>query len=136
MSNKLKIKNCEECNGACCRYVAMEIDIPETLEDFSDIRWYVAHENIAVYVEEDGTWNIEFLTSCKYLTKEGKCSIHENYVQGAIKRPKICREFTTDQCPYHNEYTELYRFENMEDIDKYIEKIFNKGLHTISEDED
>jgi uncharacterized protein len=130
MSNKLK--SCEGCKGACCKYIAIEIDTPETIEDFSDIRWYVAHKNVNVYVEEDGTWNVEFLTPCEYLSDEGKCTIHEDYVKGVIKRPAICREFITDSCPYHNEYNELFKFEKMEDVDKYIEKIFNKGLHTVS----
>jgi|SRR6056297_1863844 len=128
-------KNCDKCGGACCKYVAIEIDIPENLDDFENIRWYVAHKNVSVYVEEDGTWNVEFITPCSYL-KDGKCSIHEDFVEGKIRRPDICKEFSVDQCPFHNEYDELYRFEKMEDVDEYIDKIFKKGLHTVEEVEE
>jgi hypothetical protein len=128
-------RTCEGCDGACCKYVAMEIDVPENLEDFENIRWYVAHKNVSVYVEEDGTWNIEFTTPCSYLVN-GKCSIHEDIVKGKIRRPTICKEFSVDQCPFYNEYKEKYRFEKMEDVDEYIEKIFKKGLHFIREEEE
>jgi len=131
-----KEKNCEGCGARCCKYVVMEIDVPEDLNDFENIRWYVAHENVNVFVEDDGSWNIEFLTPCSYLTKEDICSIHEDFVTGKIKRPDICRNFSTDQCPYHNDYEELYRFTKMEDVDMYIEKIFKAGLHVVAEEDE
>jgi hypothetical protein len=129
-------KNCESCKGDCCKYIAMEIDIPEEIEDFENLRWYLAHENISIFVEEDGIWNIEFKTPCKYLTKNHKCTIHESFIKNPkIKRPQICKEFTVEQCPHHNEYEELYRFNEVEDVDEYIEKIFNKGLHEVIEED-
>ncbi len=127
------MKDCKNCNAACCKYVAIEIDIPEDLDDFENIRWYVAHENVIVYIEDDGAWNVEFSTPCSYLRKDNKCSIHEDFVDSKIKRPKICKDFSVDQCPFHNDYNELYRFEKIEDVDEYIEKVFKKGLHSINE---
>jgi uncharacterized protein len=58
-------KSCEGCDGKCCKYVITELDIPEKEEDFDDIKWYVCHENVFVFIEEDGTWNLEFVTPCK-----------------------------------------------------------------------
>ena len=125
-------KDCSTCNAACCRYVAMEIDCPEDLDDFENIKWYVAHEKVRVYVEEDGTWNVEFQTPCKYLRDDNKCSIHEAFVSDApVDRPKICKEFGVDTCPHHNEYHEKYSFESIESVLDYIENVFNKGLHEI-----
>ena len=115
-----EIKSCEGCGAKCCKYVAMEIDSPEDPDDFENIKWYVAHENIRVFVEEDDAWNIEFATPCKYLDGE-KCSIHEGFVLNPeVKRPKICEEFAADVCPHHNKYDEKYSFESIEDIQKYI----------------
>ncbi len=113
-------KTCADCNGKCCKYVAMEIDIPEVIEDFENIKWYVAHENIHVYIEEDGTWNIEFITKCKYLGKNNKCENYEN-------RPEICKKYGQDECPFHNDYEESYSFRSIEDVEKYIEDVFKKG---------
>lgn len=130
-------KSCSSCKGDCCKYVAMELDCPEDIEDFQNIRWYLAHENISVYVEEDGVWNIEFMTPCKYLEKNNKCCIHEDFVKNPeVRRPQICKEFTVEQCPHHNDYEELYRFNSVEDVDKYIEKVFKTGRHEVVEKEE
>ena len=116
---------CKGCNALCCRYVALEIDCPEDIEDFENIRWYVAHKNVNVFVEEDGTWNIEFITPCEFLDENNLCKIYE-------KRPKICREYSKEECLFYNkDYKEKFRFEKIEDVEKYVKEIFNKGLHKI-----
>lgn len=128
----MKNSNCKDCEGCpadCCKYIAIEIDPPEDLEDFEDIKWYVSHKNVNVYVEEDGTWNVEFITPCEHLDSEWKCTIYE-------KRPKICREYDQDECTFHNNYEEKHTFKKIEDVEKYIEEIFKKGLHIIPEEEE
>ncbi len=120
-------KSCEGCKAECCRYVAMEIDTPESLEDFEDIKWYVLHKNVNVYVDEDYVWHIEFITPCEFLGDDNKCLIYD-------KRPKICREYDQEECTFHNEYSERYSFKTIEDVEKYIEEVFKKGLHKIPDD--
>lgn len=129
-------KDCSSCNAACCKYVAMEIDVPEDLDDFENIKWYVAHENVSVFVEEDYTWNLEFVTPCIYL-KDNLCSIHEDFVSNpSVSRPKICREFSVEQCPYHNDYIEKYRFSSISDVENYIKEVFEKDEHVVPTEED
>lgn len=134
MKNIINKKSCEGCGAKCCKYVSIELDIPEELDDFENIRWYVAHKNISVYVEEDGFWYVEFRTPCEYLDGE-KCSIHEKFTTGKIKRPEICKEFNVEQCPQFNDYEELYTFNTMKDVDDYIENVFKKGKHEVVERE-
>lgn len=123
-------KDCSLCNAECCRYVAMEIDYPEDKNDFENIRWYVAHKNVSVFVEEDDTWNIEFATPCEFLLSDGKCSIHEDFVKNPkVKRPNICHEFSVEQCPFHNKYVEKHRFSSIEEVDNYIREVYEKGEH-------
>ena len=43
---------CEHCAAACCRYLALPIDKPTTKRDYDDIRWYLMHEGVSVFVEE------------------------------------------------------------------------------------
>jgi uncharacterized protein len=119
-SDEENMELCSGCGAKCCKYVAIEIDAPEDLDDFENIRWYVAHKNVQVYVEEDGTWNVEFLTPCEHLDENNLCDIYE-------KRPEICKEYTQDQCTYHNEYEEDYTFKTVEDVDNYIEKEWKKN---------
>jgi uncharacterized protein len=127
MSDKKEIKTCENCDAQCCKYVAIEIDVPETLEDFENIKWYVCHENVHVYVEDDGSWNVEFITPCRHLSQENRCTYYKN-------RPEICKEYNQEECTFHNDYTEIFSFRKIQDVEDYIEKIFKKGLHAITKD--
>lgn len=115
----MEIKNCENCNGKCCKHVAIEIDTPESKEDFENIRWFVAHKNINVYVDDDNAWHVEFITPCEFLGEHNKCQIYNN-------RPEICREYNQDECVFHNEYAEKHTFGSLEEIDKFIKKKFKK----------
>lgn len=124
---KKNTKSCEGCNGACCRYVSVEIDVPEELKDFEEIKWFVIHKGVYVYVDEDDCWYIEFSTPCRYL-ENNKCSIYE-------KRPNICKEYNHDECTFHNEYSEKFTFKTLEDVEKYIKEVFEKGKHVIPKDE-
>ena len=120
-------KNCLNCDAKCCKYIAIEIDVPEDLEDFENIRWYVVHKNINVYVDEDYKWHVEFLTPCEALGEKNLCQIYE-------KRPEICRDYDQEECTFHNDYEEKFTFKTIEDVDKYILYIFKKGRHIIPED--
>ncbi|MCH7527496.1 MAG: YkgJ family cysteine cluster protein [Planctomycetes bacterium] len=83
---------CEHCTAECCRYIALPIDKPTTKRDFDDIRWYLMHEGIIIFVE-DGDWYVQFRTRCKHLQADFRCGIYE-------KRPAICREYKADGCDY------------------------------------
>jgi len=124
-----KAKTCDECDALCCKHVAMEIDAPEELEDFENLKWFVCHENVNVFVDEDNIWHIEFLTPCEHL-EGNKCGIYD-------KRPEICREHNHDECLFHagDAYKELYTFKKIEDVEDYIENVFKKGKHVIPEEE-
>lgn len=118
---------CEGCNGKCCKSVAIEIDTPQSIEEFEDIKWYVVHKNVNVYVNEDYEWYVEFLTPCEFLDDGGKCIIYN-------KRPQICRNYSQEECLHHNSYDEKYTFKKLEDIEKYLEEVFNKGKHVNGEE--
>ncbi len=93
----------------------MEWEKPTTRKDWEQIRWLVAHKNIAVYRDHDDDWLIEFKTDCRYLDKNNRCSIYE-------KRMPICKDHPADSCEMHGEqeyYIEMYR--TAEDVDKVID---------------
>lgn len=83
---------CEHCAGACCRYLALPLDVPEERRDFDDIRWYLMHEGISVFVEE-GDWYVQIQTRCKNLQEDNRCGVYES-------RPSICREYKAQDCDY------------------------------------
>jgi len=108
---------CDICpDSACCRDVTVEIDEPETLEDWDEIRWMVGHQNVAVYKDGDDDWVVEFKTPCSKLGPNGKCTIYKT-------RPKKCIDHPVETCVYNGEDDEdEIRFENMEQVDEYVKK--------------
>ncbi|UCE62140.1 MAG: YkgJ family cysteine cluster protein [Phycisphaerales bacterium] len=112
---------CEHCAAACCRYVAIPLDKPENARDYSDMRWYLMHENISVFLE-DGDWYIQFQTRCKNLASDNRCKAYET-------RPHICREYEAGECDYsggNHGYDEY--FTHAKQVDAYYEKKTGKKL--------
>jgi len=81
---------CSEC-GACCAYVAVEIDNPSSFDDYDHIHWYLTHRGVSVYIDWEGDWFIEFETVCEHRTESSTCGIYE-------ERPKICSDFSWNEC--------------------------------------
>jgi uncharacterized protein len=108
-------KNCDNCNAECCRYVVIEWAKPKTQADIEELKWFICHENINIFIDEEDSLNVEFVTPCKYL-KDNKCSIYK-------KRPLVCKEYSSKECTFHNEYKEKISFSTPEEIERYFKKI-------------
>jgi Fe-S-cluster containining protein len=106
---------CDHCVGKCCRYFTVPLDPPTTWDDFDAIRWYLAHEQTLVYVEKNG-WYILVMTRCGYLMPDNRCRIYLN-------RPKVCRNYTTDECEYDSDWGFEKVFETPEQLWEYAEAI-------------
>lgn len=102
---------CEYCEGKCCRYFALEIDTPVDWEDFDHIRWYILHENAAVFTE-NGKWYLLIRTRCKNLDKNYRCTDYEH-------RPSICRTYTTARCEYEDNWVYDHYFDVPNQVEEY-----------------
>ncbi len=103
---------CDQCAALCCRYFALPIDNPDTPRAFDDIRWYLIHQNVVVFIESK-QWYVGVLNKCRHLQDDNRCGIYET-------RPKICREYTTDNCDYHGgEYDFEQLFTSAEQLQEY-----------------
>lgn len=112
---------CEKCVALCCRYVALPIDNPTDVQDYDNIRWYLVHENIVVFIEE-GQWYIGILNKCKHLQPDNRCGIYDT-------RPKICRKYKTDNCDYHGaEYGYDKLFTSAEQLREFAEKELGRTI--------
>jgi Fe-S-cluster containining protein len=109
---------CDECNGKCCRYFALPIERPKTRGDYDDIRWYLCHKGISVFVE-DGDWYIRIGNECRHLTNgDHRCAIYKD-------RPRICRGYKTKDCDRtEGEYDYKLHFTNDKQIEEYMKKKF------------
>jgi uncharacterized protein len=106
---------CNHCTGRCCRYFSLPIDNPTTWNDYDSIRWYLAHGQTLIYVEKK-QWYLLVMTKCTYLTDDDLCRIYLN-------RPKVCRDYTTDNCEYDGEWTFDKLFETPEQLWEYAEAV-------------
>ncbi|MBI4575314.1 MAG: YkgJ family cysteine cluster protein [Planctomycetes bacterium] len=100
---------CAGCT-ACCRYVAVPIDEPEDRHDYDQVLWYLLHENVGVFIDDGGEWNVEFRTVCRALQPDGLCSIH-------LFKPLVCKEHEATDCegkstetPYQVYFTSAEQF--------------------------
>jgi len=112
---------CEKCAALCCRYIALPLDNPEDVRDYDNIRWYLMHENIVVFVEES-QWYIGIFAKCKHLLPNNMCGTY-------LTRPRICRKYTTDNCDYHGgEYGYEELFTSADQLLQYAEKKLGRKL--------
>ncbi len=104
---------CEHCTAICCHYIALPLDTPETRADLDDIRWFLMHTHVSVFVE-GGDWYIAFHTPCRHLRADKRCGVYAT-------RPKVCRTYSTDDCDYHSgDYHWEQHFTAPEHLDEYV----------------
>jgi len=106
---------CEYCTAKCCRYFALPIETPTTRSDFEFIRWYLLHERATVFVEDD-TWYLMVHTRCRRLRDDNLCDGYET-------RPRICRDYTTKNCEYEDDWVYDKYFETPEQVEQYAEAV-------------
>jgi Fe-S-cluster containining protein len=106
---------CDRCAGLCCRYFALPIDNPASRRDFDNIRWYLLHENVTVFIEKR-QWYLGIANRCKALQDDNRCGIYHT-------RPKVCRGYSTDNCDWHGgEYDFETLFTSAEQLEQYAKK--------------
>ena len=106
---------CKYCGAKCCRYFALPIDKPKGWEDYDFIRWYLLHEQTAIF-SDDGSWYLLVQNPCKHLGDDHRCGIYET-------RPQICRDYTTDNCEYEEDWVYDHLWETPEQIEEYAEAV-------------
>ena len=107
---------CEYCTAKCCRYFALPFDAPEELTDYEFIRWFLLHERATVFKEGED-WYMLVHTTCRHLRDDHMCGIYET-------RPQICRDYTTKECEYEDDWTYDFYLERPEQVVEYEEAMF------------
>tara|TARA_Y100000590_G_scaffold466680_1_gene642887 strand:- start:595 stop:1212 length:618 start_codon:yes stop_codon:yes gene_type:complete len=118
VNTSLAMGDCTKCTARCCNYISTEIDEPETREDFDQLLWQIAHQDVSIYVDE-GEWHLSFNTRCRFLNSDFSCGIYEH-------RPQLCRDHSDDVCAYDGEYDFEMEFQNYEELKSYIDVYFSK----------
>lgn len=106
---------CDFCDAKCCRYFALPIDKPSCKQDFDYLRWYLLHDGSSVFVEK-GTWYLMVHSQCRHLRDDRRCGIYET-------RPDICREYSTNDCEYEEDWVYDQYFELPEQVEEYTQAV-------------
>ncbi len=106
---------CVDCD-ACCKYVSVEIDKPTTKTELGDVRFYLHHKGVSVYIDFDHSWYILYESKCDKLDADGSCTIYED-------RPPICKDFDREDC-HEQDLDDSHKvsFYKPEDLMRYIKK--------------
>lgn len=91
------------------------MDKPTTKRDYDDIRWYLMHEGVSVFVEE-GDWFVQYQTRCRNLGADNLCGIYET-------RPEICREYEPGACDYSGA---TFGYDHLFTHPKQMEEFYHK----------
>ncbi len=106
---------CDYCGAKCCRYFALPIETPTTWKDFEFIRWYLLHDRATVFTEDDD-WYLLVHNKCKHLGDDNLCTQYDT-------RPQICRDYTTKNCEYEDEWVYEHYWETAEQVEEYAEAV-------------
>jgi Fe-S-cluster containining protein len=104
---------CQYCSAKCCRYFALPIDKPESFDEFENIRWFMLHGRVGLFVEAD-VWYLMVFNDCRHLQPDNLCGIYET-------RPTICRTYSTDNCEYDDDGLYDLYFETPEQMWEYTQ---------------
>ncbi len=97
-------------------YFSTEIDEPESLADFDDILWMLAHRDVEVYTH-DRRWYIMVRNECRFYDARRGCVIYES-------RPRICREHRRDDCEFGENYDFERHFRSYEELERFVRNTF------------
>lgn len=86
---------CRGCSD-CCEYVTVNISAPRTFKDFDEIVWFLMHENIWVFIDDENDWYLQFNTRCTELRADQRCGFYPH-------RPRICRDYDVTDCTTYAE---------------------------------
>jgi uncharacterized protein len=107
---------CDHCVAKCCRYFALPLDTPARRKDFDTLRWFLLHDKTSIFVEK-GTWYLQVHTQCRELLSDNRCGVYET-------RPQICRDHSTVNCEYEDDWIYDLFFEAPEQLEEYVEARF------------
>jgi uncharacterized protein len=118
----VQTQQCRKCTGLCCRYFALPLDKPKEKSDFEDIRWYLCHKDVTVFVEK-GDWYLNIKNKCRHISeKDHRCRIYET-------RPKICRKYRHADCDYTDgQYDYELHFTDDKQMQEYIKIKFGNNV--------
>ena len=107
---------CARCDALCCRYLATEIDAPLTKREVDDIRWYLLHRGVSVFIDAEDRWFLSFGSVGRELAENGRCRDY-------ARRPRLCRDHGRQDgsCEAYGPLHRV-RFDSPEDFEAWLDR--------------
>jgi len=121
-AERSQVEICQECEAACCRYITIFIPQPTDKEDFDNIRWYLCHEGVSVFQDDELDWAVIIPTDCKMLNRDHTCKIYED-------RPEACRDYSAEGCENQDDSEGNYKeyFESVDELEAYLDRRWRRN---------
>jgi Fe-S-cluster containining protein len=88
----MKVKNCFECDGRCCRYLYIPLADPDDHIDFEQLIYCLSHEHVSIVIDDKKHMWLKLDTPCKYQDPgTNLCTQYHN-------RPYTCRKYQIKNC--------------------------------------
>jgi len=117
LAEKDWLTQCNACGGRCCNYIALEIDKPTKKADYDNIRWYLMHQDVNVFIDQENAWTVQFESKCRNQDEKNHCKIYNT-------KPKICSDYPGENnCEFEGEgkpYKVLFR--TVKELEDYLIK--------------
>jgi Fe-S-cluster containining protein len=111
---------CVQCGAKCCTYFCFEIDEPDDMSEFEDVRWYLCHEGVSVHIDDEGDWYIHIASRCTKLDRDNRCTVYDD-------RPLICRRYDPSNCDFSDhQYDHKHEFNTPEELEAYARRTLGK----------
>lgn len=116
---------CRGCSD-CCEYIAIPISRPRTRRDFDELLWFLLHQNVYLFVDDENDWYVQFNTPCTALVEQ-RCGVYR-------QRPRICHEYKVDECTtYSDGPAEKLLFTSPDELLAYVRTKRPKTFRHLSE---
>jgi Fe-S-cluster containining protein len=111
---------CRDCDKACCKYFTVPLDEPEDDADLDAMVWYLLHEGVSIFIDDEGDWYVNVAARCRQLGADGLCGMYRS-------RPQICRDHTDEVCEKNDkEYDFKEHFFTVRQLKAYARKHLGK----------
>jgi len=103
-----------DCGARCCRYVTIEVSAPTAHADWDRMRWWLAHEGVAVSKDEEG-WLVHVPTRCGNLRADNTCAVYPHHMG-------TCKEYDPETCEFTGPLDYEVQLESELDLARYLER--------------
>jgi hypothetical protein len=83
------------CGGRCCRYITVAFPAPRSVDDWDEVRWWLAHQDTLVTQDDDG-WMLHVRTPCTNLRPDNACGVYPNHMLACQNHDATDCEYTGD----------------------------------------